>query len=250
MQSPSADLFPVVDAAALDAAAAAKRARARRRNLGISIIVLVVTLGLLASIAVPNWLQARRNHNESAALATLKNISSAQSQCQASGAIDVNGNGAGEYGFFAELAGSVELPGGKGRMAPPVLSKAFAEVVRGQVRRGGYIFAMVLPRSDCRGVREGSDGGRDGAESVDPGQAEALWACYAWPIDRDRSGTRAFFVNQAGDVLATNGRVRAYDGDRLPMPWDAAFALTAEGTMASPVAANTVGKDGNTWVVM
>ena len=81
----------------------------------IELMIVVAIIAIIASIAIPNLLSARLNANESAAIATLKNISSAQSQCQASAVIDANGNGAGEYGFFGELlATSFRARGGVG----------------------------------------------------------------------------------------------------------------------------------------
>ena len=78
----------------------------------IELMIVVAIIAIIASIAIPNLLSARLNANESAAIATLKNISSGQSQCQASGVIDTNSNGSGEYGYFGELSGRTK---GKGR---------------------------------------------------------------------------------------------------------------------------------------
>jgi len=205
-------------------------------------------VSVAAAIAVPNLRSARLNANESAAIATLKNISSGQSQCQASGIIDVNGNGSGEYGYFAELAASVALRGKTARMAPAVLSNAFGTVQRSRVHRSGYVFQMFLPDAQERGVAESASGGAP--PGVDADNAEVFWCCYAWPQHQGRSGKRTFFINHCGDVLATNGAVRAYDGEDDPVSWQAAFAAEAGQAMSSPVAANTLGQDGNTWVVV
>lgn len=213
--------------------------------MALSLVAAVVLVG---AIAVPNLVSANLNANESAAIATLKNISSAQSQCQASGLIDVNGNGCGEYGFFAELAGAVPLRGKAATMSPAVLSNTFAALSQSRVHRSGYVFQMFLPDAMQQGVAEASGGGA--LPGVDAGQAETLWCCYAWPQWQGHSGKRAFFVNQCGDVLATNGAVRAYDGEDVPASWPAAFAAFALPAMGAPVAANTVGQDGNTWVVI
>ena len=80
----------------------------------IELMIVVAIIAIIASIAIPNLLSARLNANESAAIATLKNISSAQSQCQASGVSDTNANGQGEYGYFGELAGRVGIRDGAG----------------------------------------------------------------------------------------------------------------------------------------
>ncbi len=60
----------------------------------IELMIVVAIIAIIASIAIPNLLSARLNANESAAIATLKNILAAQAQAQASGIIDANFNGA------------------------------------------------------------------------------------------------------------------------------------------------------------
>lgn len=217
----------------------------------IELMIVVAIIAIIASIAIPNLLSARLNANESAAIATLKNISSGQSQCQASGVIDTNSNGSGEYGFFGELSGKVAVRAGTQRISPPVLSTAFGNIAAARVSRSGYIFQMYLPDSSAEGVTEDATGGdTDNGQGVDAGQAETLWACYAWPAVQGNSGKRAFFINQSGDVLATNGAGTAYNGSTTAPDFDAAYAASASAFMTSAVAANTVGQDGNTWVVV
>jgi prepilin-type N-terminal cleavage/methylation domain-containing protein len=184
----------------------------------IELMIVVAIIAIIASIAIPNLLSARLNANESAAIATLKNISSSQAQCQASGAIDVNLNGAGEYGYFAELSGSIGIRGSTGapgtiRITPPVLSGAFGQVsavtlsggtitAAGAVLRSGYYFAMFLPSATSDFVPEATTGGGSATNNPAPSGCEVLWCCYAWPASRGNSGKRIFFVNQAGDVLS------------------------------------------------
>ena len=217
----------------------------------IELMIVVAIIAIIASIAIPNLLSARLNANESAAIATLKNISSGQSQCQASGVIDVNGNGSGEYGFFGELSGRTAVRNSAQRISPAVLSSAFGNVAAARVSRSGYLFQMFLPDANAAGIEEDATGGDpDNGQGVDAGQAETLWCCYAWPQVQGNSGKRTFFVNQAGDVLATNGAVVAYNGTTTPITWDVAFAATASAAMGVPSAANTLGQDGNTWVVV
>lgn len=219
----------------------------------IELMIVVAIIAIIASIAIPNLLSARLNANESAAIATLKNISSAQSQCQASGVIDVNSNGSGEYGFFGELSGRTAVRAGTQTISPPVLSTAFGNVQNSRVTRSGYAFQMYLPLANASGISEDATGGDpDNGQAVDAGQAETLWCCYAWPQVQGNSGKRTFFINQSGDVLATNGAVVAYSnatGGTVPT-FDAAFSAVASAFMSVAVAANTVGQDGNTWVVV
>ena len=177
----------------------------------IELMIVVAIIAIIASIAIPNLLSARLNANESAAIATLKNISSGQSQCQASGVIDVNSNGQGEYGFFGELSGRIAIRGSTQTISPPVLSAAFGNIAASRVTRSGYVFQMFLPDSTAQGIAEDATGGdADNGNGVDAGQAEVLWACYAWPAVAGNSGNRTFFINQSGDVLATNGANTQY----------------------------------------
>jgi len=219
----------------------------------IELMIVVAIIAIIASIAIPNLLSARLNANESAAIATLKNISSGQSQCQASGVIDTNTNGSGEYGFFGELSGRVAVRGGTQRISPPVLSTAFGNVnAQSNVSRSGYLFRMYLPNATAQGVTEDATtgGDPDNGQGVDPGQAETLWCCYAWPQVFGNSGKRTFFINQSGDVLATNcaNATSPYSGTTTVPAYTAAFISSS--SMSGAVAANTVSQDTNTWVVV
>jgi len=218
----------------------------------IELMIVVAIIAIIASIAIPNLLSARLNANESAAIATLKNISSAQSQCQASGVIDTNSNGSGEYGFFGELSGKTVVRGGSQTISPPVLSTAFGNIAASRVTRSGYIFQMFLPDNAGAGIAEDATGGDvTNALGVDAGQAETLWCCYAWPAVYGNSGKRSFFINQAGDVLSTNATVVQYSNSTATVPaYTAAFRSGTSGALNVAVAANTVAVDGNTWVVV
>jgi prepilin-type N-terminal cleavage/methylation domain-containing protein len=225
----------------------------------IELMIVVAIIAIIASIAIPNLLSARLNANESAAVATLKNIASGQAQCQASGVIDVNSNGQGEYGYFGELSGRVDVRGASTQsISPPVLSTAFGNIgttaaTQSRVSRSGYVFQMYLPDANAVGIAELPTGGDPtGTLLVDPGQAETLWCCYAWPQAFGNSGKRTFFVNQSGDVLATNGALVAYSNATNIVPAYTAAFSGAAGTpsMAVAVAANTGGQDTNLWVVV
>ena len=219
----------------------------------IELMIVVAIIAIIASIAIPNLLSARLNANESAAIATLKNISSGQSQCQASGVIHVNSNGQGEYGFFGELSGRTVIRGSTQSITPPVLSAALGNVAAARVSRSGYIFQMFLPDAAAAGIAETATGGDAGnSQGVDAGQAEVLWCCYAWQATAGNSGNRTFFINQTGDVLATNGATVRYSNSVPTVPtYDVAFSgAICTTSMGVGVAANTLGKDGNTWVVV
>ena len=189
--------------------------------------------------------------NESTAIATLKNISSGQAQCQASGAIDANNNGYGEYGFFAELSGKVPVRGSTLTISPPVLSTAFGKITaQSTVARSGYLFMMFLPDvNQAGGIEAATVGGGPGTPAVDANQAETLWCCYAWPQVQGKSGNRAFFINQSGGVLGCSNTTTRYSGVGKGPAFTAALERGGT-TMSAKVAANTLGNDGETWLVV
>jgi type II secretory pathway pseudopilin PulG len=223
-------------------------------------MIVVAIIAIIASITVPNLISGRLSANESAAIATLKNLAAAQAQCQAAQSIDLNSNGAGEFGYFAELAGGAGLRNTSGfagsvRLSPPVLSSAFANVgtlggvTGGIVARSGYIYQMYLPAADASGLPE-ADAGGVGSSAPNPKQSETLWCCYAWPSSYKASGRRVFFVNQGGDVYQTQNTRQRYSGDSRPPAFDAAFVKGTGNKMAATVAANASGQDNQLWLMV
>ena len=222
----------------------------------IELMIVVAIIAIIASIAIPNLLSARLNANESAAIATLKNISSAQSQCQASGIIDANNNGAGEYGFFAEMSGGLftrsdEAGGITGeQVSPPYMSGAFSNVQNSNVLRSGYHFAMYLPNTAAAPMAEYVTGGGNGI-SINAANAEVMWLTFAWPSSYGNTGKRAFFINQAGDVLSCRNRTQKYSGNGNAPAGTAAILSGASAVhMGGTVAANNTGQDDERWLVV
>jgi prepilin-type N-terminal cleavage/methylation domain-containing protein len=214
-------------------------------------MIVVAINVIVASIAIPNFLSRSIAANEAAAIATLKRVWAAQNQCQASVAIDVNHDGRGEYGYFAELAGTVNIRGTTAPMNPPVLSSVFGSVQNSTVTQSGYMFGMYLPTSGGYGNPEDATGGLASPFTVDPTRCQLLWCCYAWPVNYGVSGRRVFFINQAGDVLESkNKRFPPYSGVTFAAPAaGAAFRSGSSGCMDAPLAADTLGTDANFWAV-
>jgi prepilin-type N-terminal cleavage/methylation domain-containing protein len=233
------------------------------KNAGFTLIelmIVVAIIAIIASVAIPKLLSARVSANESAAISTLRSISSAQAQLQSSAAIDTDNDGGGEYGYFAELAGTVGLRQDDGAgaveigatLVPPMLSGALGIVdADGYVQRSGYMFAMYLPDDVNAGILENAAGGADVAAAPDPDQAEVLWACYAWPLDYQQTGNRVFFINQDGDILQSNNRDALYSGADTAPEFDAAFSV--DDDMSSPTANSAAGIDAideGVWTVL
>lgn len=241
-----------------------------RKNAGFTLIelmIVVAIIAIIASVAIPRLMAARLSANESAAISTLRSLSSAQAQVQSSGAIDCDSDGGGEYGFFAELAGTVPLRvtdgavppgaalGGAGDiLTPSVLSAAFGNVNASIVTRSGYNFQIFLPApgaAPVAGIAEAAAGGMAAAGDIGPDNAEVLWNCYAWPITVNQTGNRCFFVNQEGDLMQYNNRGPGptYTGAAGPA-FDAAYLPAVPLDMSQPIAIGAAGNDLNVWVTV
>jgi len=204
-----------------------KRKRRLVTRAGIAIV------GVIAAVALPRLFQTTGGGNETAAIATLRNIYSAQQQLRDHGLADADGDGRGEYGLSGELAGECFVRGTRKTLDPPVLSAAFCVSVdeNGAIRRSGYRFRIFLPGKDGAQVTERAQPKRsvvaspttatDGPNGcpccvtrrvaqaevavdgpIDTDAAEERWYCYAWPMDAGRTGTRSFYIDQSGVLLA------------------------------------------------
>ena len=191
---------------------------------------------------IPEFAKSRAAADQTAAVATLRNVCSAQAQFQASGKADRDGDGTGEYGGFVELSGAAA-----GRMrsvlVPAVLSSAFRTLnEHGEAMRSGYLYRFYLPGPMGEGIGEPRDGFSNDS-GVDSDLSETTWCCYAWPVDAAEQGGLVVFMNQGGDILTTVDPRYSGPG-RGPAP-DAAFL--SRGAITGAVALGATGQDGNTW---
>jgi prepilin-type N-terminal cleavage/methylation domain-containing protein len=236
----------------------------------IELMIVVAIIAIIASIAIPKLLAARLSANEAAAISTLRSISSAQAQLQSSAAIDCDADGSGEYGYFAEMAGTIQMrvsaagvpaagAAATDKLNPPVLSSAFGAVGPAGpnaklVSRSGYDFQMWLPDATAGGVTPGipedDAGGKLGAPFPNPNNNEIMWCCYAWPMQAQGTGNRAFFINQEGDLLqCLNRSATPYSGTTKKPLFGEAYKTATD--MGSGLRIGTAGGNDNTiWVAV
>lgn len=175
--------------------------------------------------------------NESSAIGTLRTLATAQEQFRQQVLVDQDGDGKGEYGWLGELSGFDPTRGRAGTPGEPCRASPFISAVlgakdtEGRSQKNGYYFQMFLPTAAGRAVSEPAQV-RGGGTAKDADHQEVRWACYAWPVERGVSGSRAFFANNAGEVYSTPATVTVYSG-KVNCP-TAAAALDA----ASPGRAN------------
>lgn len=190
--------------------------RVESRTVVPNLLMGAAPLAVVSAVAVPNLLESRRAANEAAAIATLRNLVSAQAQFQAAMCSDRDMDGTGEYGFLAEMAGAKPLPHGT-ELNPPVLSNSFGDVKQGKVVKSGYVFRVWLGGAGGKWLGEAADGGSP--KHVHADSAETAFVIYAWPRLHGETGMRAFMVDQRGDILMTDNVGQRYAGlDEGPAP--------------------------------
>jgi len=210
----------------------------------IELMIVVAIIAIIAAIAIPNLLSARLSANETAAIATLRNITSAQAQFQSTAKADRDLDGMGEYGCFGELTGMLDVRlAGNGPLNPPVMSSSFRRIdVNGEVDRSGYQFKILLPDNAGVGVCPDQIGN---FLTVSEDLAETNWVAYAWPGNGGNSGNRSFMTNQSGDIVTTDDD--AYSGSAGGPAAHAAYIGGAGGSITGRTANGTTGGDGNYW---
>lgn len=243
----------------------------------IELMIVIAIIAVLASIAIPNLLAAKLAANETSAIATLRNLTSAQAMVQGAGRIDVDNDAIGEYGTFLELTGRTKVRRGRINSVPPgsdfsvtgpeirpaVLSTSLGNVDgNGFAGKGGYFFMILLPDSSpvAGWVHERNNGtaqaplpdltssGQNGGGSGKIGTdlAESIWMCYAVPATVGTSGNRCFFTCQNGDLLQSHNEVAKHTGAAVPMDGRSAFLAD---NITSQVAVGTKGRDDDVWKV-
>jgi len=163
--------------------------------------------------------------------------------------VDQDGDGIGEHGFLGELAGNADLrdPGGVRRANPAYLPLALQTDANGNASSSGYLLTVYLPDGNNAALGEAGNVGVGGVQVNAADAQESTYVCYAWPLQNDRTGSRAFVVIETGEIYHTNMVASTYDGtNSIPQ----ANAVYVGNPLASSLGVGpaAVANDGNIWV--
>jgi len=214
----------------------------------IELMIVVAIIAIIAAIAIPSLLRSRVSANESSAVATLHTVTAAEAEFRQAAEADQDSDGFGEYGFLGELAGNAQIRDAAGaRTATPAyLPTSLQTDANGNSNKSGYLFAVYLPDGNNGALAELGNVGPGAVVAAAADDQELAYACYAWPVQNGRSGTRSFVTTEEAEIYQTKMAVLAYDGmNSVP----AANAVYTGNPCVSALGVGAAGgaNDGNTW---
>jgi type IV pilus assembly protein PilA len=218
----------------------------------IELMIVIAIIAIIAAIAIPNLLESRVTANENAAAASLKSaVHTAQTQFQASGHNNQNGNSTGEYGELDQLTGNAScfglingkantpgisvgtpMPGGHQlngslTLLPPSFDGSGnfqlnpGSLQFGQSAQSGYYIGIaVLPVGSTPAAATGYGYVRTPVEMGIIAEGEKYWGAIAVPETFGDTGRKAFIITQDGRVLGNSPDATLFDATATSSPVD------------------------------
>jgi prepilin-type N-terminal cleavage/methylation domain-containing protein len=147
----------------------------------IELLIVVAIIGIIAAIAVPGLLSARRSGNEASAIGSLRAINSSQ-QAYASTCAS---------GFYASALTDLAIPPPAG--GAPFISPDLG--VAASVDKSGYTVTMA-------GSTGAAAGTLDACNTVVAANLVSSYYASAVPLTPGSTGTRFFWVGTLGTIFA------------------------------------------------
>ncbi len=231
----------------------------------VEIILLVALCALVTALAIPGLRWARVSANERTAEYNLASIAAAERAWKGEARVDQNADSVGEYGLLGELSGELVPRSGEKKppaFIPPLFATGGSAGTDGCAVVGGYVYRLYLIAAVTKSGQIIADDDKTlGGTKDAPGKTlsdpdavkwqEERFILYAWPEKAGSTGRLAYAITERGRLLATDMTRKIYSG-RGPMgnsnapPANAAFQRAFSEALAS----DTIGADGNQWVVI
>ena len=160
----------------------------------IELLIVVVIIGIIAAIAIPNLLAARRSANEGSAISAVRNLHSAQTTYQAT-------NGNGSYAASMTILGP-----GTGNAG--LLDRSLAAATTVSAAKSGYMYQTEMTAASSPATFH---------VSAIPSADSGITA----------TGTRRFGTTQVGLVYADTGTLTAHFDYATLSGYDTGGALAA-----------------------
>ncbi len=162
----------------------------------IELLIVVVIIGIIAAIAIPNLLAARRSANEGSAISAVRNIHSAQTTFQAS-------NGNGNFAASMTILGPDATAGGAG-----LIDRSLAAAIDAANAKSGYHFQTAMTANSAPPTFHVSS-----IPSIDSGVTA--------------TGTRRFGTTQVGLMYADTAGLTGHFNYATLSGYDSGTALPA-----------------------
>lgn len=189
----------------------------------IELMVAVSVISIITAIAVPNMLRSRMAANETATIAGLRTLATAQHMFRRT---DYDGDGVREYAYYDELT-AVWRPGpdwmwyqDRINLIDPALAKAhrwWSPLVWGQtIPRNGYYF------NDPWAYYDANWNYTPCADSVGHNWVVLRFGFTATPASYQGTGVNVYAINDAGVIYQKDGAQSPVyvDSDCLWLIWD------------------------------